>query len=111
MPSRRASSEGSSGGSEERGQRKGFDGRALGGREESLLDEIELKPGLWGLIGLGGEAGVGRDDDSGLNSVAWEMLWLSLVGRVEEDACKLIELRWWLFLFGLSLARWKVLWL
>ena len=54
---------------------------------------------------------MGRDDDSGLNSVAWEMLWLSLVGRVEEDACKLIELRWWLFLFGLSLARWKVLWL
>ena len=42
VPRRRASSEGSSGGREERGQRNGLEGRARGGREESLLQEIEL---------------------------------------------------------------------
>lgn len=73
MPSRRASSEGSSGGREERGQRKGLDGRARGGREESLLEETELYSGLCGPVGFEGEVMVEEMDegiDSGLNSVA-----------------------------------------
>ena len=61
VPSRRASSEGSSGGSEERGQRKGLEGRARGGREESLFEGTEL----CGPVGFEGEG-----MDSGLISVA-----------------------------------------
>ena len=110
MPRRRASSEGSSGGREESGQRKGLDGRALGGREESLLVEMGRVSWLLGpSAGFEGEAGLEMVEESGLKSVACEALWVSLEGSVDEVGSRLAVLRWWTPGLEWSLARWRVL--